>query len=101
VVQKGLNEGRLKFGYKPKPKMQVDYDPLKDESMMYTDIAGCNTIEAIVVVIENSFVDAEVKAKTNSAECQIVGIVRNLEDNKEPVIEHQSDEQLVTAITPE
>ena len=30
LVQKGLNEGKLKFGNKPKPQMQVDFDPLKD-----------------------------------------------------------------------
>ena len=33
LVQKSLNEGRLKFGNKPKPEMQVDSDPLKDASI--------------------------------------------------------------------
>jgi len=42
--------------------MQVDYDPLKDASMMYTDIAGCNIVKSIINVIENLSVEAEVKA---------------------------------------
>jgi len=33
LVQKVLNEGRLKFGDKPKPLMQVDSDPMKDASV--------------------------------------------------------------------
>jgi len=48
LVQKGLNEGILKFGNKPKPQMYVDSDPLKDASMTYTDIAGCNMVDAII-----------------------------------------------------
>jgi len=62
LVQKGLNEGRLKFGDKPKPQMQVDSDPLKDASMMYTIIACCNMVEAIIVVVEGLSVEAEVEA---------------------------------------
>jgi len=34
LVQRGLNEGMLKFGDKTKPKMQVDVDPLKDVDTM-------------------------------------------------------------------
>jgi len=85
LVQKGLNEGRLKFGDKLKPQMQVGSDPSKDASMMYTDIADCNMVEE----------------KANVAECQMVGIVRNPEDNEDFVIEFQSDEKLVSDIMPE
>jgi len=35
-VQRALNEGRLKFGDKTKPQMQLDLDPLKDIDAMYT-----------------------------------------------------------------
>ncbi|KEH22366.1 hypothetical protein MTR_7g445460 [Medicago truncatula] len=69
LVHKGLNEGRLKFGDKPKPQMQVDSDPLKDASMMYTDIGGCNMVEAIIDVVENLSVEAEVEAKADVIEC--------------------------------
>lgn len=34
LVQKALNEGRLKFGDKRKPQMQVDVDPPKDVDAM-------------------------------------------------------------------
>ena len=56
--QKGFNEGRLMFGNKPKPQIQVDYDPLKDASMMYTDIRGCNMVEAIIDAVENLSIEA-------------------------------------------
>jgi hypothetical protein len=39
LVQKALNEGRLKFGDKSKPQMQVDVDPLKAVDAMYPEIA--------------------------------------------------------------
>jgi len=36
LAQRGLNEGRLRFGHKEKPQMQVDGDPLKVVDAMYT-----------------------------------------------------------------
>jgi len=60
LVHKGLNEGRLKFGNNPKPQMQVDSDPLKDVRMMYTDIVGCNMVEAVIDVVEDLSVEVEV-----------------------------------------
>jgi len=44
-VQKELDEGRLKFGDKPKQPMQVDVDPLKKADSMYLEIAGMNMVE--------------------------------------------------------
>jgi len=67
LVQKGLNDGRLKSGNKLKPQMQVDSDPLKEASMMYTDIAGCNMVEAIIDAVKNLSVEAEVGAETEMA----------------------------------
>jgi len=49
--------------------MQVDSDPLKDVSMMYTDIAGCNMVDAIIDSVE-----AEGEAETEVAECQMVDV---------------------------
>ena len=85
LVQKGLNESRLKFRNKSKPQMQVDSDPLNEASIVNTDIAGCNMVEA----------------KANVGERQMVGSVRNPEDNEEFVTKFQSDKQLVSDITPE
>jgi hypothetical protein len=47
-VQKALNEGILKFGDKTKPQIQVDVDPMKYVDVMYTKVADCNVVEAIV-----------------------------------------------------
>ena len=59
-VQRALNEGRLKFGDKTKPQMQVDVDLLKDVDAMYTEVVGCNVVEAIVDVVEKLPVEAKV-----------------------------------------
>jgi hypothetical protein len=69
LVQKGLNEGKLKFGDKLKPQMQVDSDPLKDANMMYTDIRCCNMVEAILDVVEGLSVEAKVETEADVAEC--------------------------------
>ena len=97
MVQKGLNEGILKFGNKPKPQMQVDSDPLKDASMMYIDIAGCNMVNAIIDDVENLPVEAEGGAETEVAECQMVDIRKDAEYVEETVTEPQFDEKLKTA----
>jgi len=44
LVQRALNEGRLKFGDKSKPQMQVDVDPMKAVDAMYTEVADCNVV---------------------------------------------------------
>jgi len=57
LVQKGLNEGRLKFGGKPRPQMQVDFDPLKYVDMMHTENVGCNMVAAIVDLVKKIYVE--------------------------------------------
>jgi len=57
LVQRAMNEGRLKFGDKTKPKMQVDVDPLKDVDAMYTKVASCNMVEAIVDVVDKDVIE--------------------------------------------
>jgi len=57
--------------------MQVDYDPLKDVGMMYTEIAGCNMTEVIVDAAEKLLVEAEVEAKADVAEFQMVDITKD------------------------
>jgi len=68
LVQRALNEDRLKFGDKTMPQMQVDVDPLKDVDAMYTEVASCNVVEAIVYAAEK----LSVEAKVDVVECQMV-----------------------------
>ena len=75
LVHKGLNEGISKFGDKPKHQMKVDYDPLKDASMMYAGIAGYNMVEEIIEAVEGLSVEAEVEAEDDVAECQMSNIM--------------------------
>ena len=67
-MQRALNEDRLKFGDKTMPQMQVDVDPLKDVDAMYTEVASCNVVEAIVYAAEK----LSVEAKVDVVECQMV-----------------------------
>jgi hypothetical protein len=55
-LQRALNEGMLKFGDKTKPQMQVDVDPLKDVDAMYSEVASCNVVEAIVNDVEKDVI---------------------------------------------
>jgi len=87
LVQKGLNESRLKFGDKPLPQMQVDSEPLKDASIMYADIAGCNMVEGLSV-------EAKVEAEADVVEGQMVDITKDAEDAKDTNLEPQFDEKL-------
>jgi len=77
--------------------MQVDFDSLKDVSMMYTYITGCNMIEAIVDAVENLSVKAEVEAKDDVAECQMVDITKDSRDVEETILKLQFDEKLKAA----
>jgi len=84
------------FGNNPKPQMQVDFDPLKDASMMYTDIAGCNMVEAIIDVVKDLSVETQVGTEADVAECRMVGIIKDAEHVKETSPEPQFDEKLKT-----
>lgn len=76
--------------------MQLDSDPLKDASMMYTDIADCNMVDSIIDVVENLSVEAEVETKTDIAECQMVDITKDVEHVEETTPELQFDDKLKT-----
>jgi len=79
LVRKGLKEGRLRFGDKAKPQIQVDGDPLKDIDAMYTEIASCNVVEAIANAVEKLYVEA----KDDVVECQMVEVSGNPKDADE------------------
>jgi len=71
--------------------MHVDSNPLKDASMMYTDIAGCNMVEAIVDAVKGLSVKAEEEAEAD--ECQMVDIPKDVEHVEETTLEPQFDEK--------
>jgi len=77
--------------------MQVDSDPLKDASMMYTGIAGCNMVEEIVDAIENLCVEAEIEAETEVAEFQMVDVTKDAEYVDETASEPQFEAKLKRA----
>jgi len=93
LVQKALNEGRLKFGDKTKPQMQVDVDPLKDGDAMYTEFAGCNLVEAIVDNVGKLFVEE----KVDVAECQMVEVYGGPKSADEVILESRFDEMAKVA----
>ncbi|CAJ2662571.1 unnamed protein product [Trifolium pratense] len=47
LVQKALNEGRLKYADKAKPPMKVDSDPLPPADATYVEVYDCNMVEVI------------------------------------------------------
>ncbi|MCH79898.1 hypothetical protein A2U01_0000659 [Trifolium medium] len=49
LVQKALNEGRLKFDEKVKPQMNVDSDPLQVAETSYAEPFDCLMVEAMEV----------------------------------------------------
>ena len=51
-----------------KPQMQVNVDPIKDVDAMYTEVASCNVVEAIMEAVKKLSVEAEVDV----VECQMV-----------------------------
>jgi len=73
--------------------MQVDFGPLKDASMMYADIAGCNMVEAIIEVVEGLSIKVEVEAEADVVECQMVDITKDADYIKETTPEPRFDEK--------
>ncbi|PNX70012.1 hypothetical protein L195_g057033, partial [Trifolium pratense] len=47
LVQKALNEGRLKYDDKAKPPMKVDTDPLPTADATYVKVYDCNMVEVV------------------------------------------------------
>ena len=74
--------------------MQVDSYPLKDASMMDTDIACCNMVEAIIDVVKNLYVEAKVEAKTDISKCQMVDIAKDTKHVEETASDPQFDEKM-------
>ena len=73
LVKRSLNKGRLRFGDRAKPQMQVDGDRLNYVGTMYTKVASYNVVEAIADVVERLYVEA----KDDVVECQMVEVSRS------------------------
>ncbi|AES87910.2 hypothetical protein MTR_4g037440 [Medicago truncatula] len=63
--------------------MQVNVDPLKDVDAMYTEVASCNVVDAIVDAVEKLFVEA----KDDVAQCHMVEVSRSPKDADEIISE--------------
>ena len=88
--QKALNEGRLKFGEKTKPQMQVNVNLLKVVNAMYTEVEDCNMVEAIIDAVEK----LTVEAKFDIVECQMVEVSGGPKSVDEVISESQFDEKV-------
>jgi hypothetical protein len=47
LVQKTLNDGKLKFGDKTKPPMQIDEDPLQVLDASYVELVDCMMVDVM------------------------------------------------------
>ena len=93
LVQKALNEGRLKFGDKAKPQMQVDVDPMKVVDEMYVEVANCNVVEAMIGVVKNLFVEANVGIN----DCQVVEALEGPKVSNEVISESEISKKMKVA----
>jgi len=93
LVQKAMNEGKVKFGDKTKPQMQVDVDPLKDIDAMYTGVAGYNVVDAIVDAVGK----LSVEAKVDVVACQMVEVSGGPKSADEVILESHFDEKVKVA----
>jgi len=93
LVQRALNEGRLKFGDKLTPQMKVDVDPLKVIDAMYIEIVDCNVAEAIIDVVEKLSIEANVDV----VECQMVEATEGPKVTHEVILESQFVEKMKVA----
>ena len=58
LVQKSLDDGRLKFGKKAKPQMKIESHPLQVADSLYTE--PCLVAKVLANAVESLTVDANV-----------------------------------------
>ncbi|MCI96985.1 myb-related transcription factor, partial [Trifolium medium] len=63
IVQKGLNEGRLKFDEKSKPQMKIDSDPLEVAEASYVEPFECLVVDAMEATTMQAVTEEEYAEK--------------------------------------
>ncbi|MCI86572.1 myb-related transcription factor, partial [Trifolium medium] len=63
LVQKALNEGRLKFADKAKPQMKVDTDPLPSADATYVEVYDCNMVDVVDHALVKAIPEKEYEKK--------------------------------------
>jgi hypothetical protein len=93
LVQKALNEGRLNFGDKSKPQMQIDVDPLNVSNAMYAEHVDCIMVDVVIDVVK----DLIVEANTNVVDCQVVKATKCPKIATEVISKSQFSEKMKVA----
>jgi len=73
--------------------MKVDVDPRKAADAMYTEVANCNVVRAIIDVVEMLFVEA----KVDVVECKMVEVSGGPKSVDEVISKSQFDEKAKVA----
>ena len=96
-VQKALDEGRLKFGEKPKPPMQVDDDPLKKANFMYLEIVGMNMVEISKIdpTVATDGLKVDVEMAIEGHKCVDTVITEDQYEEKIQVVFPKAEEDLI------
>lgn len=87
------NNNYLSVGDKSKPQMQVDIDPMKVVDEMYTEVADCNVVEALIGIVENLYVEAN----ADVAKCQVVETIEGPKADNEVITESKFAEKMKVA----
>jgi hypothetical protein len=93
LVQRALNEGRLKFADKTKPPMKVDANPLPAADATYVEIFDCNMVEvteadaaAPIKAMPEGEYDKKVQEVYPAAEEQLVDFLNRCKLNNSEVM---------------
>jgi hypothetical protein len=90
LVQKALNEGRLKFAEKTKPQMKVDVDPLPKVDANYVEVYDCNMVDvvdpALVKVVPEKEYEKKVQEVYPKAEEELVDFLNKCKLNNAEVM---------------
>ncbi|KAK2388635.1 hypothetical protein QL285_062295 [Trifolium repens] len=93
LVQRALNEGRLKFAEKTKPPMKVDTNPLPVADATYVEILDCNMVEvteadaaASIKAIPEAEYEKKVQEVYPAAEEQLIDFLNRCKLNNSEVM---------------
>jgi hypothetical protein len=95
LVQKALEEGRLKFGDKSRQSMHVDANPLKTIDTLYVDVSYINMVEVSEEIIGVNFI--EPKRVVEGHKVDIVKDTEGHECNDARVTEEKYTEKIQVA----